>query len=72
MTDEMQALCFIAGANSIFVGDKLLTAGNPGQGPRRGTVRPAGHRGAGDLGETGGSIFETHRFAMLLRRMGGA
>ena len=29
MTDEMQALCFFAGANSIFVGDKLLTAGNP-------------------------------------------
>jgi biotin synthase len=30
MTDEMQALCFFAGANSIFVGDILLTAGNPG------------------------------------------
>jgi biotin synthase len=30
MTDEMQALCFFAGANSIFVGDTLLTAGNPG------------------------------------------
>ncbi len=29
MTDEMQALCFLAGANSIFVGDTLLTAGNP-------------------------------------------
>jgi biotin synthase len=29
MTDEMQALCFFAGANSIFAGDKLLTAGNP-------------------------------------------
>ncbi len=29
MTDEMQALCFFAGANSIFVGDKLLTADNP-------------------------------------------
>jgi biotin synthase-like enzyme len=28
MTDEMQALCFFAGANSIFVGDTLLTAGN--------------------------------------------
>ena len=25
----MQALCFFAGANSIFVGDTLLTAGNP-------------------------------------------
>ncbi|MER8917805.1 biotin synthase BioB [Mesorhizobium sp. M0761] len=30
MTDEMQALCFFAGANSIFVGDTLLTAANPG------------------------------------------
>jgi len=30
MTDEMQALCFFAGANSIFVGDRLLTAPNPG------------------------------------------
>jgi biotin synthase len=31
MTDEMQALCFFAGANSIFVGDVLLTAANPGK-----------------------------------------
>jgi biotin synthase len=31
MSDEMQALCFFAGANSIFVGDKLLTAGNPSE-----------------------------------------
>jgi len=30
MSDEMQALCFFAGANSIFVGDTLLTADNPG------------------------------------------
>jgi biotin synthase len=29
MTDEMQALCFFAGAYSIFVGDTLLTAANP-------------------------------------------
>ena len=29
MTDEMQALCFLAGANSIFYGDRLLTTGNP-------------------------------------------
>jgi biotin synthase len=28
MSDEMQALCFMAGANSIFYGDKLLTASN--------------------------------------------
>ena len=29
MTDTMQALCFHAGANSIFYGEKLLTTGNP-------------------------------------------
>ena len=29
MSDEMQALCFLAGANSIFHGEKLLTTGNP-------------------------------------------
>ena len=27
--DAVQALCFVAGANSIFYGDKLLTTGNP-------------------------------------------
>lgn len=31
MNDEMQAWCYMAGANSIFVGDKLLTAKNPTQ-----------------------------------------
>ena len=31
MSDEMQALCFFAGANSIFAGDTLLTADNPGE-----------------------------------------
>ncbi len=29
MSDELQALCFMAGANSIFYGEKLLTASNP-------------------------------------------
>lgn len=29
MSDEMQAMCFFAGANSIFVGETLLTADNP-------------------------------------------
>jgi biotin synthase len=29
MSDTMQALCFLAGANSIFYGEKLLTTGNP-------------------------------------------
>jgi len=31
MSDETQALCFLAGANSIFYGPKLLTAPNPGR-----------------------------------------
>ncbi|MFY8122919.1 MAG: biotin synthase BioB, partial [Silanimonas sp.] len=29
MNEELQALCFLAGANSIFYGEKLLTTGNP-------------------------------------------
>ena len=29
MSEETQALCFLAGANSIFIGNKLLTTGNP-------------------------------------------
>lgn len=29
MSDELQAMCFIAGANSIFTGEKLLTTENP-------------------------------------------
>ena len=31
LTEEAQALCFLAGANSIFVGDELLTTPNPDQ-----------------------------------------
>jgi biotin synthase len=31
MNDPMQALCFLAGANSIFYGDQLLTTDNPGR-----------------------------------------
>jgi biotin synthase len=29
LTDEAQTLCFLAGANSIFLGDRLLTTPNP-------------------------------------------
>ena len=29
MAEALQALCFLAGANSIFYGDKLLTTANP-------------------------------------------
>ncbi len=50
MSDELQALCFFAGANSIFVGDTLLTAENPGEDKdsalfRRLGIEPLGHRG---------------------------
>ena len=31
LSDEAQALCFLAGANSVFLGDKLLTTANPGE-----------------------------------------
>ena len=31
MSEELQALCFLAGANSIFYGPKLLTTPNPGR-----------------------------------------
>jgi len=34
MSEELQALCFLAGANSIFTGEKLLTTPNPGEGDR--------------------------------------
>lgn len=42
MSDEMQALCFFAGANSIFVGDTLLTADNPGEDHDAGLLRRLG------------------------------
>jgi biotin synthase len=29
MSEAIQALCFLAGANSIFYGEQLLTTGNP-------------------------------------------
>jgi len=29
MSDELQSLCYLAGANSVFIGDKLLTEANP-------------------------------------------
>jgi len=29
MSDELQALCFLAGANSVFYGERLLTTDNP-------------------------------------------
>ena len=54
MSDEVQALCFLAGANSIFLGDKLLTTPNP---ERSDDMRLAGAAGAAPAGRraaTGG------------------
>ena len=47
MSDEMQALCFFAGANSIFVGDTLLTTGQSRGRQRQAPVPPARHRADG-------------------------
>ncbi|MCK8516909.1 biotin synthase BioB [Methylonatrum kenyense] len=54
MSDETQALCFLAGANSIFYGEKLLTTDNPGTDADRqlfqrlGLVPEAGKAAAAD------------------------
>ena len=50
LSREAQALCFFAGANSIFYGDKLLTARNPGVEQDRALLQaldlePESHRG---------------------------
>ncbi|MDX2201757.1 MAG: biotin synthase BioB [Hyphomicrobiaceae bacterium] len=44
MTEEAQALCLLAGANSIFVGDRLLTTGNPGKAHDEGLIARLGMR----------------------------
>jgi len=45
MSDETQALCFLAGANSIFYGDKLLTTENPDENHDRDLFERLGIRG---------------------------
>ena len=42
MSDELQTLCFLAGANSIFYGEKLLTTGNPDVARDRALLRRLG------------------------------
>jgi biotin synthase len=42
MSDELQALAFLAGANSIFYGEKLLTTGNPDVARDRALLRRLG------------------------------
>jgi biotin synthase len=47
MDDSTQALCFVAGANSIFYGEKLLTTGNPQLDRDRALMARLGMRAAG-------------------------
>ncbi len=42
MSEELQALCLLAGANSIFYGDRLLTTGNPGDDTDRALLESLG------------------------------
>jgi biotin synthase len=42
LTREAQMLCFLAGANSVFFGEKLLTTGNPDVEADRAMLREAG------------------------------
>jgi biotin synthase len=51
MSDEMQALCFLAGANSIFYGERLLTTENPVADSDRQLFRRLGLRMSGLVGE---------------------
>jgi biotin synthase len=44
MSEELQALCFMAGANSIFIGDTLLTTPNPQPGTDAHLLRELGLR----------------------------
>jgi biotin synthase len=44
MSEEAQLLCMMAGANSIFFGDKLLTTGNPSYASDMALLEAAGVR----------------------------
>jgi biotin synthase len=55
MSDELQALCFLAGANSIFYGEKLLTTGNPDVARDRGLFVRLGLTAAGRETERAGA-----------------
>ena len=46
MTEEAQLLCMMAGANSIFFGEKLLTTGNPEYAEDMALLEKAGHPAA--------------------------
>ncbi len=53
MSDELQALAFLAGANSIFYGEKLLTTGNPDIEHDRALLARLGIRAEGGSAVTG-------------------
>ncbi len=46
LSREAQLLCLLAGANSIFYGEKLLTTGNPDTAADQALLRDAGMRAA--------------------------
>ncbi len=52
MSEEMQALCFVAGANSMFAGDKLLTTPNPKDDADRNLVKKLGMKYQDDANST--------------------
>jgi biotin synthase len=54
MSDETQALCFLAGANSIFYGEKLLTTENPSEHHDRGLFEQLGIRAEKPIRGVGG------------------
>lgn len=68
MTDEAQALCFMAGANSIFTGDKLLTTANPGADKDQELFRRLGMKAVAQSGamyfETSPSPVENHEYTL--------
>jgi biotin synthase len=57
MSDELQALCFMAGANSIFYGEKLLTTGNPDTAHDHGLFRRLGIRAEAPADPAGAAHF---------------
>ncbi len=52
MSDELQAMCFFAGANSIFYGERLLTTDNPEVNRDRGLLKRLGLRFAPAVSES--------------------
>ncbi|HUS24484.1 MAG TPA: biotin synthase BioB [Candidatus Binatia bacterium] len=56
MSEELQALCFLAGANSIFYGEKLLTTANPQNDKDRALLARLGMRGEDGIRDSGFGI----------------